>query len=389
MISIDFSTTVSVALRAGFSGSAARGSVQTPQHQLPHNARLATRYLLVVSLLLLSGCDDSARVPGPHGASLQWTGHTMGTTYRIAVHFADDAERHSEDASTIKQEVEHCLEQINQRMSTYRADSELSAFNRAAADQWHPVSSATASVVAVALQYHKETNGALDVTVGPLMRLWGFGTETTSGAASPLPDAGEIRATRARVGSAYLQSRQQPHPALKKSKAGIEVDLSALAKGYAVDQLVALLKESGAIGGVVEIGGEVRTWGRRSDGRGWRIGIENPLVDQRVLARILHLETAALATSGDYRNFRSLEDEQLSHLIDPRTGKPLPTRQMSVSVCAQTCLEADALATALFLMGEQQGLAWSESRGVAAMFLVVEDGKITETHSSHFDSYLQ
>ena len=183
--------------------------------------------------------------------------------------------------------------------------------------------------------------------------------------------------------------RQDSHAGLRKTVAGIEIDLSALAKGYAVDQLVELLKKAGGAGGVVEIGGEIRTWGRRKDGQCWQIGIEKPLAGERTLAHIIRLEEAALATSGDYRNFRSLEGKQLCHLIDPHTGTPLPAREMSVSVCAKTCIESDALATALFLMGKEKGLSWSESRGVAAMFLTVENGKLTEKYSSHFEAYLR
>ena len=355
--------------------------------------RWASACLLSSSLcLLMSGCSEKTQPSGQQieamGEPLQWSGKTMGTTYRIRVDVAGEGPPPGpERKSLIAQRVEACLERINQQMSTYRADSELSAFNRAAAERWYPVSDATASVVADALQYHEQTGGAFDVTVGPLMRLWGFGAGTVTEMAD-VPDSEEIRAALAKVGSAHLRVRMKPNPALRKLKSGIEVDLSSLAKGYAVDRLVDLLKFEGGTGGLVEIGGEVRTWGKRGDGRPWRIGIENPLIGRRALARVLRLETAALATSGDYRNFRTLGDRQIAHLIDPRTGKPLTTHQMSVSVCAETCMEADALATALTLMGVEEGLAWSELHGVAAMFLVVENDNIVEKHSSHFDPYL-
>ncbi len=355
--------------------------------------RWASACLLSVSLcLLVSGCGERPQPATQQmeamGKRLQWTGKTMGTTYRIRVDFVGVGALGPERQPRIAQRVEACLERINQQMSTYRADSELSAFNRAAAERWYPVSAATASVVAAALQYHEQTRGAFDVTVGPLMRLWGFGAEAANETADA-PDSDEIRAALAKVGSAHLRVRMKPNPALRKLKSGIEVDLSSLAKGYAVDRLVDLLKSEGGTGGLVEIGGEVRTWGKRGDGRRWRIGIENPLMSRRALTRVLRLETAALATSGDYRNFHTLGGWQIAHLIDPRTGKPLTTRQMSVSVCAETCMEADALATALTLMGVEEGLAWSESHGVAAMFLVVENDNIVEKHSSYFDPYLQ
>jgi thiamine biosynthesis lipoprotein len=226
--------------------------------------------------------------------------------------------------------------------------------------------------------------------VGPLVRLWGFGPQSQGDflAGGEKPDPEQIHSLLSLVGCQHLRVRSEP-PALQKTVEGVEVDLSSLAKGYAVDRIIELLRQREAGGAMAEIGGEVRTLGTREDGADWRIGIENPSPEDRDTFRVVHLRDAALATSGDYRNFHSFEGVQFCHIIDPRTGHPLPARRASVTVCAATCMEADALATALFLIGAEQGREWCEEHDVAAMFLTLKDGKVVETHTSQFDQYLQ
>ncbi len=323
--------------------------------------------------------------------TLSWDGRTMGTTYRVVVWApaSDKGSREALNQSVLTRAVEKRLARINQCMSTYQPDSELSQFNATKSRQWFSVSPETAHVVKAAKGYHQATNGALDVTIGPLMELWGF--DPTPRVDQREPTHEQLQEVLKRVGSQHLKVRIEGdgQAALQKMVEGLHIDVSALAKGYAVDQIVALLAQSGAAGGLVEIGGEVRTWGLRADGRMWRIGIENPLVADRRLAEIITLDNASLATSGDYRNFRSFPSGSVSHLIDPSTGVAQPTGPRSVSVCAKTCIESDALATALFLMGQKRGLAWSEDHGVAAMFLTIENGKLRTVFSSHFAPYFE
>lgn len=315
----------------------------------------------------------------------------MGTTFRVVVWAEEtrDVTTGYLDQKLLEQRVKERLTQINQRMSTYQADSELSQFNVAPPHRWFSVSPETAHVVEAAIGYHRATNGMLDVTIGPLVRLWGF--DDSSKMTQQGPTHEQIQDVLKRVGSQYVRvrSEEKKQAALQKIVKGLEIDVSSLAKGYAVDQLVALLRQAGGAGGLVEIGGEVRAWGHRADDRMWRVGIENPLIEGRTLAQIVKLDNAALATSGDYRNFRSYRSGRVSHLIDPRTGMAQSTGPRSVSVCAKTCMESDALATALFLMGQQEGLAWSEDNGVAAMFLTIENGKLSKAFSSHFAPYLE
>ena len=349
--------------------------------------------------VIVAGCNDRGVTSSPvaydavHGQTLSWTGRTMGTTFRVVVwakETRDDTTGYL-DQKLLEQRVETRLAQINQRMSTYQADSELSQFNVAPPHRWFPVSTETAHVVEVAIGYHRATNGMLDVTIGPLMRLWGFDDSSTVTQQGPTHD--QIQDILKRVGSQHVRVRSEKggkqQAAIQKLVEGLEIDVSSLAKGYAVDQLVALLRQAGGAGGLVEIGGEVRAWGHRADDRMWRVGIENPLIEGRTLAQIVKLDNAAVATSGDYRNFRSYRSGRVSHLIDPRTGMAQATGPRSVSVCAKTCMESDALATALFLMGQQEGLSWSEDNGVAAMFLTIENGKLRRVFSSHFAPYLE
>lgn len=342
--------------------------------------------ILLASIAFWLGCDR----PNNEGHDIdafQFAGRTMGTTYQIKGWFQKVPGRKVPNQTTLQQQVDRLLDKINAQMSTYLPDSELSRFNAAPAGEWFLVSPETAFVVAEAIKYHKLTSGALDVTIGPLLRLWGFGAQT-AGRPPPSypPDQQELDAVLKYVGSSHLQVRADP-PALQKDMEGVEIDLSSLAKGYAVDQIVALLRDQGASGVMVEIGGEVCAAGHRPDGTAWRIGIENPTTYGRTVFHVVRLRDNALATSGDYRNFHQSPGETFSHIINPRTGQSLSAQGASVTVCGTSCLEADALATALLLMGAERGVIWCEQNSVAALFLTQKAGKVVEQCSPLFLRY--
>ncbi len=348
--------------------------------------RSCDRIILLASAALWLGCDRPDNV-GQRFNTFQFAGRTMGTTYGIKGWFQESPGSKLPNRATLQQQVDRLLGRMNAQMSTYLPDSELSQFNAAPAGQWFSVSPETAFVVAEAIKYHKLTNGALDVTIGPLLRLWGFGTQTGGRSPPPHPpDQERLRAVLQYVGCGHLQVRADP-PALQKDVEGVEIDLSSLAKGYAVDQVVALLRHQGVAGMMVEIGGEVRTAGHRPDETAWRIGIENPMPYGRKVVHVVRLRDNALATSGDYRNFQQSHGETFSHIIDPRTGQSLPTQGASVTVCGTSCLEADALATALLVMGAERGLVWCEQNSVAALFLTLKAGKVVEQCSPLFLRY--
>ena len=252
-------------------------------------------------------------------------------------------------------------------MSTYRADSEVSRFNRAVPGEWFAVSADTAAVVATALEVHQGSGGAFDITVGPLVDLWGFGAG--SKATDRVPSDAEVAAAAARVGSDALRVRADP-PALFKS-ADREIDLSAIAKGFGVDRAALWLEGNGVANYMVEVGGEVRTRGRNPQGEKWRIGIEAPeLLQQGHAIAAVALSGESVATSGDYRNYFEAGGRHYSHTIDPATARPVEHALASVTVVAADCKTADALATAIDVLGPDKGLAFAERENLAVYLLV-------------------
>jgi len=314
------------------------------------------------------GAEDAASPPSTPAEAVVLTGRTMGTTYRIKYWGEGMA-----TPADVRTEVDAFLERFDKQMSTYRKDSELSRFNRAAAGEWSPVSPETACVVEQALEYQRSTGGTMDVTVGPVLRLWHFGGGVEQGKsdASP-PSAEQLREAMKLIGSGRVSVRQK-QPALRKNADGVEIDLSAIAPGFAVDVIIELFKSLNFPNAMVEIGGEVRGVGGRPDGTPWRIGVER--VDRgekggspRAFAEVVPLANLALSTAGDYKNFRTADGQQYTHIIDPRTGQALPYRGAAVTVIAETCLASDALDTALLVMGPSAGYDWCVEHEVAALF---------------------
>jgi thiamine biosynthesis lipoprotein len=301
---------------------------------------------------------------------LTFHGPTMGTTYRVKL----IAPPGWDDAARVEAGIAAVLRDVDERMSTYRPDSEVCRFNRAAANEWFPVSTATAEVVATALDVSRKTDGALDITVGPLVRLWHFGPKQPSDeAATEMTPPSEETLAEARQFTGYqrLEVRRKP-PALRKEVDRLEIDLSAVAKGYAVDRVAELLVERGIENYLVEVGGEVRAGGRHEDGREWQIAIEQPVVDRRELQATIPLVDVAVATSGDYRNYFIHAGRRYSHIIDPTTGRPVEHSLASVTVVDPSCKIADAWATALLVLGPQRGLDFATQHGIAAMLISID-----------------
>ena len=271
--------------------------------------------------------------------------------------------------AAVEAHIRQVLERIEGRMSHYRPDSELSRFNRAATTEPQAMSRETLGVVAEALAVGRVSGGAFDVTVGPLVDAWGFGPP---GRAPAAPDEATLAALRARIGSDLLEV-DLAASTLRKRRANVIVDLSAIAKGYAVDAVAALLAERGFGDYLVEIGGELRAGGRNGRGKSWRVAVERPAPGAPVAQRIVSLANASLATSGDYRNFYDLDGARVSHTIDPRTGRPVTHGLLSVSVIAERCSLADARSTALNVLGPEDGYDLAAAQGWAALF-VTDDG---------------
>ncbi len=299
------------------------------------------------------------------------TGETMGTTYTVKFVADTRDEQSDETRAELEATIDAQLEAVNSAMSTYKPDSELSRFNAGPGNVDVTLSAAMAEVVTVALEVGTLSNGALDVTVGPLVDRWGFGAK---GELSAVPTQGELDALKSRLGHDHL-SFDAGASTLRKDADGLAVDLSAVAKGYAVDQVSAALHEAGFSDHMVEVGGEVRVSGQTEAKRAWRLAIEKPTEEQRSIYEVVALGDQGMATSGDYRNFTVIDGRRYSHTIDPVTGAPITHDLASVTVVADTCARADALATALNVLGPQKGPALAEAQGIAALFLVkTQDG---------------
>ena len=326
-------------------------------------------------LLLTTACAPTVDVPTRH----TFLGSTMGTTFAVTVVGAvsDSA------AERLRGQIAMTLTDVDGAMSTYDPDSELSRFNRWQQTDWYMLSPHTFEVFRHAQEVSRLTRGAFDVTVAPLVSAWGFGP---TGPAASLPTDEEVTALLANVGETMLEI-DAAATSIRKSRPDVQSDLSALAKGYAVDRVADLLERSGdgVEGYLVEVGGEVRTRGRNNDGLPWRVGIERPVEGPPSIQRVLELTDAALATSGDYRNYFEHEGRRYSHTIDPRTGFPVDHRLASVSVVDALCVRADALATALEVLGPEEGFALAQERGWAVLLITREvDGTLTEQATQPF-----
>ncbi|MEX0941748.1 MAG: FAD:protein FMN transferase [Pseudomonadales bacterium] len=323
--------------------------------------------VLVLLMSMLSACGQVEPV--------QIDGATMGTTYSVKL-VSDDV-----DIKVLSEAVEAELRRVNAIMSTYIPDSEISRFNQAPLDTWFPVSADMIKILQLSKQIHNWSGGSFDVTIGPLVNLWGFGPTPMD---RRVPTPAEIDSARARVGFDLLEIGDGQ---LRKS-APIYLDLSAIAKGYGVDRLAAMVEAHGYRNYLVEIGGELRGAGVNARGIPWRIAIERPDIAGRVPFRTLGIDDMAMATSGDYRNFFEIDGERYSHTINPVTGSPITHTLASVTVLAPTCAEADGLATAINVLGPEAGLALAGEQNIAAFVIIKTESGFSETYSPAFKVYL-
>ncbi|QGJ70233.1 FAD:protein FMN transferase ApbE [Planctomycetales bacterium 10988] len=312
---------------------------------------------------------------GSRSLPFTFSGPIMGTEFNVTIAEIEPGT----DLAQLQMGVGKVLQDVVDKMSNYERESEISRFNRSTSLEWQPVSENTALVVREALRIAKRTEGAFDPTVAPLVALWNFGPEANS--QSRLPSEQEVTFVKKETGYTNLNARDSP-PTLRKDLANIKVDLSGIAKGYGVDQAYEFLQENGAVSFLVEIGGEVRTKGKKANGESWRIGIEQPNDNARSLQRTIMLNDAALATSGDYRNFYERNGKRYSHTIDPRDGHPVEHQLASVTVIDSTTMRADAYATAMMVLGPQEGLTWAEQHDLAVLMLIREGNDSYREESS-------
>ena len=307
----------------------------------------------------------------------------MGTSYQVKV---VRGELPQARRGELQEAIDAELDRVDRAMSTYREDSELSRFNRYAGTEPFELSEGTWEVFRAALEVSRLSGGALDVTVGPLVNAWGFGPgRDMEPRAAPISDD-EIAMLRERIGYEKLELLDDPE-AVRKTRGDLYCDLSAVAKGYAVDRVAEALAGLGERDFMVEVGGEVRAHGANERGGPWRIGIERPQLTRGAVQRVVPLANAALATSGDYRNYREIGGERFSHVMDPRTGRPIRHRLVSVSVAHPSCMIADAWATALLVLGEDEGPETAARLDLAALFLVRDGDGHQEVASPAFEEF--
>ena len=320
------------------------------------------------------------RVPDPSADTnlVALNGQTMGTTFSVKVR----APASPETNETLSAAVVEELVLVVNAMSTYEPESELSRWNRSDSTEPIAVSKSLAQVVEAGLSVSSLSKGAFDMTVQPLVDLWGFGPNRRKEA----PSQARITAALAHVGADLIRFNPADST-LSKTKAGVWLDLSAIAKGYAVDRVSERLVALGYPEHFVEIGGEIRTRGLKTDTMPWRIGVESPKANGSVRLS-LPLTDRAIATSGSYRNFRKYGEQTFSHTLDPRTGRPVVHKLVSVSVVSDTCMGADAWATALSVLGPEKGFNLAEKLKMAVSFLYVDEtGELVERQTVSFRSF--
>jgi thiamine biosynthesis lipoprotein len=333
--------------------------------------------ILGVSVLFQGQCTRRQKDP----ELLTISGTTMGTIYRIKIPDFLISGR-SVDPDSLRRGIENVLRDVNQKMSTYLENSEISRFNRFNGSDWFPVSRDTAWVIKRSIEVSEKSGGAFDITVGPLVNLWGFGPAKRG----EIPDEREILKKLRNIGYKKINVRLSP-PAVKKLRKNMFCDLSAIAKGYGVDRIAAYLDNQNVSHYLVEIGGELRVRGINHKKELWRIGIATP-DDSFGIHKVIGLKDISMATSGDYRNYFEKDGIRYSHTIDPVTGRPITHTLASVTVISSSCLYSDAMATAINVLGPERGFDLAVKENLAA-FLIIRAKKGFQVNvSPRFQKYL-
>ncbi|AKD38271.1 ApbE protein [Pasteurella multocida subsp. multocida OH4807] len=340
---------------------------------------IITSTLVAFSTLLLLACNKT-----PEMVAL--TGKTMGTTY--SVKYIDHGEL-KVNAQNMHKGIEAVLRDVNNKMSTYIATSELSMFNQSTQTELPvEISSDLATVLAESIRLNSVTEGALDVTIGPIVNLWGFGPEKRNSQESIEE---QVEKRKAWVGIEKLKLTQQGDKFfLQKMVPQLYIDLSSIAKGFGVDQVANYIAEQGVADYLVEIGGEVRAKGHNIEGKDWQIAIEKPSFDgSRAVSQIIGLRNFAMATSGNYRNYFEENGRRFSHEIDPKTGYPIEHRLASITVLADSTMTADGLSTGLYVLGEEKALEVAEKYNLFVYLIMKTDKGFEAKMSSAFKQLLE
>ncbi|QZE30577.1 FAD:protein FMN transferase ApbE [Pantoea ananatis] len=340
--------------------------------------RFKINLLFVALMSLLMGCDDTSSKA--HDAMVL-EGKTMGTVWRVSLAGVEAGRR-----AALQQRIQQRLDADDAELSTWKPTSVLSRFNQSRATTPQPVSENMADIVTIALRIGKKTSGAMDITVGPLVNLWGFGPDKQP---SHIPDDSQIAAAKALTGLQHLRVIQGGEGQwLQKDLPGLYVDLSTVGEGFATDHLAWLMEQEGINNYLVSVGGAVLSRGMNAQNQPWRVAIQKPTDRENAVQARVDLQGHGISTSGSYRNYYELDGKRLSHIIDPATGRPIDHKLVSATVIATTALEADSWDTGLMVLGTEKAKALAIKEKLAVYLITREGDRFVSWMSPQFSAFI-
>ncbi len=334
-----------------------------------------------IQLLIAAACGLSACNNATPAQAMVLEGKTMGTVWRVTLAGVDAARK-----EPLQQAIQQQLDADDQTLSTWKPDSVLSQFNRHQGNEPQPVSADMADTVTEALRIGAKTDGAMDITVGPLVNLWGFGPAKQL---AHSPTDAEIAAAKAQTGLQHLRVIETVEGQwLQKDLPGLYVDLSTMGEGYATDHLARLMEREGINNYLVSVGGAVLSRGQNAQGNGWRVAIQKPTDSENAVQARVDLQGHGISTSGSYRNYYELDGKRILHVIDPVTGRPIEHKLVSATVIATTALEADGWDTGLMVLGSEKAKALAQQQHLAVYLISKEGDKFVYWMSPQFSAFL-
>jgi thiamine biosynthesis lipoprotein len=339
------------------------------------------RAALLATFVLIAGCDNATPTDTAKPAATVLEGKTMGTFWRVSVIDLDETR-----AQALRQKVQTQLDADDQLLSTWKNDSALMRFNQSQSTTPWPVNEAMADIVTASLRIGAKTSGAMDITVGPLVNLWGFGPDKQP---VKTPDQAQIDAAKARTGLKHLTViNMAGQQFLQKDIPDLFVDLSTVGEGYAADHLARLMAQEGISRYLVSVGGALVSRGMNAEGQPWRVAIQKPTDRENAVQAIVDINGHGISTSGSYRNYYELDGKRISHVIDPQTGRPIDHTLVSVTVIAPTALEADGWDTGLMVLGPEKAKEVVREQGLAVYMIIKEGDGFRTWMSPRFSGFL-
>ncbi|GLQ30307.1 FAD:protein FMN transferase [Litoribrevibacter albus] len=336
-------------------------------------------FIFIVAILSFGIFQKNHEVQQTGPAKSSYQGQAMGTTYSVV--YVTDGQV---EEGVIHARIDQAINLVNDQMSTYKTDSNLSIFNQKPAGACYKFPPDTYKVLEMAMEISETTNGAFDVTIGPLVNLWGFGPDYSDHTKPSDESIQELKSTKVGFHNVILKGDN-----LACKEKDVYVDLSAIAKGYAVDLVAENLDKLGITSYLVEIGGELKAKGIKPNKELWHIAIENPQAEMgRSVHKVLELKDSGIATSGDYRNYYEVDGKRFSHTIDPKSGYPIEHNLASISVLHDSVAYADAMATAMNVMGPDKAMALAEKLQLPVYLLVKEPHGFEVKATDSFIQYI-